>query len=373
MRAVIYARYSTDQQDAGSIADQERVCREYAERYGMTLAEIYADPGISGASTGNRPRFRAMMAAAERREFEVLLAMDLSRLSRDPGDLATSVRLLKFWERRVVAVQDNFDTDAPGHEVMLGVSGIVSEQFRGMVRHKTRSALTTRAKSGRATGGAAYGYQSTVREDGSKWWNVVPEEAEYVRWIYRERAAGAGLRRIAADLNAMGVPSPGANWQREKRRKDAKWLQSGVRVILHNDAYLGRVTWNRSTWVKNPTTGQRVRRDLPQSEWIVTDAPELRIVTDEMWSRVRALDGTAHKQSRAIGVTVPSRGRQPRHLLSGILRCGECGSSLVIGGSSPLRYVCAGHKDGGAHACGCGVRRSRRRRPAPARSPASRR
>lgn len=350
MRAVIYSRFSTDMQDAGSLADQERICREYAERQGMTVSAVYSDAGISGAAIGNRPQFRAMMTAAESRSFDVLLAMDLSRLSRDPGDLATSVRMLKFWERRVVAIQDNFDTAAPGHEVMLGVSGIVSEQFRAMVRHKTRAALATRAKSGRAAGGRAYGYEAITREDGTKWRRVVPEQAEWVRWIFNERAAGAGMRRIAADLNRMGVPSPGATWAREKRREDAKWLQSGVRVILHNGDYRGRVTWGRTTWVKNPVSGQRVSRDLPESEWIVTDAPELRIITDEQWERARALDGTAHKQVGAVGVVVPRRGREPRHLLSGILRCAECGSSLVVAGT-PLRYLCSGHKDGGEHAC----------------------
>jgi site-specific DNA recombinase len=349
IRAVIYSRYSTELQDVGSIVDQERVCTEFAEKSHMTIVRKFADLGISGASIGNRPEFRALMAAAEQREFDVLLSMDMSRVSRDTGDLANSVRRLKFWGLRVVGVQDGFDTTRDGHEVMLGVSGIVSEQFRSMVRAKTSAALTTRARNSRSAGGCAYGYVPDVKADGFKWWRVESAAAKIVTEIFEMRAAGLGLRRISSDLNSRGVPAPGANWKRVTRRKDGKWLQSAIYAILHNDTYLGRFTWNRSQFVKHPDSGQRVRRERPASEWIVRDAPELRLVSDELWARTREMDRLP--RAKAVAANTPKAGRPPRYLLSGILRCEICGSSLVVGGSNPLRYLCAGHKDGGRHAC----------------------
>jgi site-specific DNA recombinase len=349
IRAVIYSRYSTELQDVGSIVDQERVCTEFANKNGMHIVQRFADLGISGASIGNRPQFRALMAAAEQREFDAVLAMDMSRVSRDTGDLAQSVRRLKFWGLRVVGVSDGFDTDRDGHEIMLGVSGIVSEQFRAMVKYKVSAALTTRAKSGRAAGGCAYGYVPDVRPDGTKWWRVEPTAAKIVGEIFEMRAAGLGLRRISADLNERGIPAAGANWKRVSRRSDGKWLQSAVYAILHNDTYLGRFTWNRSQWIKNPDSGQRVRRERPPAEWIVRDAPELRLVSNELWERARQMDQVSNVPNDRP--TAPKAGRPPRYLLSGILRCEVCGSSLVIGGSNPLRYLCAGHKDGGQHAC----------------------
>jgi site-specific DNA recombinase len=297
-RAVIYSRYSTELQDVGSIVDQERVCSEFAEKAGLRIIQKFSDLGISGASIGNRPEFRALMAAAEGREFEVVLCMDMSRMSRDTGDLATTVRRLKFWNLRVVGVQDGFDTARDGHEVMLGVSGIVSKQFRSMVRAKTTAALTTRAKNSRSAGGCAYGYVPIIRPDGSKWWKVDDAAAAIVAEIFEARASGAGLPSISSDLNARGIPAPGANWKRVSRRADAKWLQSAVRVILHNDTYLGRFTWNRSQWLKDPDSGQRVRRERPSSEWIVRDAPELRLVSDEIWKRTRQM-ATPHSPNPA--------------------------------------------------------------------------
>jgi site-specific DNA recombinase len=146
-------------------------------------------------------------------------------MSGDTGDLATSVRRLKFWGLRVVGVQDGFDTDRDGHEVMLGVSGIVSEQFRSMVRAKTSAALATRAKSGRSAGGCAYGYLLDMRPDNSKWWKLDPAAAKIVAEIFDMRMQGHGLRRIASDLNARGVPSPGSNAD-ERCIRDARVFMS---------------------------------------------------------------------------------------------------------------------------------------------------
>lgn len=80
MRAVIYARFSTDKQSDSSIEDQARNCERYAERNSMTVLSRFEDKAISGASK-NRPAFIAMRAAANRAEFDVLLVDDLSRLS----------------------------------------------------------------------------------------------------------------------------------------------------------------------------------------------------------------------------------------------------------------------------------------------------
>jgi site-specific DNA recombinase len=94
VRAALYARYSTEKQNRASIEDQVRECSEYAEKAGWTIAHVYKDEGISGAATGNRPGFLAMMAAAEAGEFKVLLVMDLSRLSRNQGDLPKATERL---------------------------------------------------------------------------------------------------------------------------------------------------------------------------------------------------------------------------------------------------------------------------------------
>jgi hypothetical protein len=69
------------------------------------------------------------------------------------------------------------------------------------------------------------------------------------------------MRVIANDLNARGVPSPGARWNRSERRHDGRWLTSALHAMLRNERYVGRLYWNRSSWVKDPDFGLRVRRE----------------------------------------------------------------------------------------------------------------
>ena len=79
MRAAIYGRFSTDKQNESSIADQIRVCSEFADANEMTVAVEYADEGISGAALGNRPGAKELMEAAFGQQFDVVLVTDLSR------------------------------------------------------------------------------------------------------------------------------------------------------------------------------------------------------------------------------------------------------------------------------------------------------
>ena len=159
MKAVTYARFSTDRQNESSIADQMRICDEYAEREGMTIVARYKDEGISGASFGNRPAFKKMRAAALEGQFDALLVTDTTRLSRSQ-ELAPLVDLLRFQQVRVIGSQDNFDSSAGTADMQAGLSGLMSVEFRKMVKARTHAALESRAKAHRSAGGKCYGYKS---------------------------------------------------------------------------------------------------------------------------------------------------------------------------------------------------------------------
>lgn len=87
MRAVLYARYSTENQREASITDQLRLCRLHAERHSWKIVEEYSDHALSGASL-LRPGIQALMADAGRRRFDIILTESLDRLSRDQEDIA---------------------------------------------------------------------------------------------------------------------------------------------------------------------------------------------------------------------------------------------------------------------------------------------
>ena len=95
MRAVIYARYSTDLQAATSIEDQVRICRERIEREGWTYLHAYCDRAMSGTSQ-LRPGYQKLLEDARHRLFDVVMAEALDRLSRDQEHVAHLYKQLTF-------------------------------------------------------------------------------------------------------------------------------------------------------------------------------------------------------------------------------------------------------------------------------------
>src|SRR5258708_34546833 len=105
MKAALYARFSTDLQRATSIEDQFRNCRKRAEVEGWTVVATFADAAMTG-SDANRPQYRAMLEAAARHEFDVLMVDDLSRLTRDAVECERAIRRLDFSGMRIDATSD---------------------------------------------------------------------------------------------------------------------------------------------------------------------------------------------------------------------------------------------------------------------------
>ena len=331
MSVYTYARYSTDRQTEASTADQQRRCHEYAAARGWRIVGDYVDEAISGAAFGNRPGVLAVLPQLGRGD--VLLVADLSRLSRSQ-ELAPLLDRVRYRGARVIGVLDGFDSDSPTARMQAGLSGIMSDEMRASIRARVHSALDMRAKDARPTGGRAYGFDNAGE--------LVEPQASIAREIFARYAAGETMKGLANDLNSRGVPSPGATWNRGERRTDGRWLVSGLHAILHNEKYAGRVIWNRSTWVKNPETGKRERRERPESEWVVREGPAL--VDAATWRRVQA---RLADRGRYGG----GSGGAPRYLLSGLLVCGSCGSRMVATGKAGSHYVCGTHHGGGRAAC----------------------
>lgn len=347
MKAAIYSRFSTDRQTDSSIADQVRVCSEYAQREGMQVTELFEDQGISGAAIGNRPSVIRMREAALARRFDVLLVMDLSRLSRSQADLPKLIDQLAAKGVRTIGVQDGYDSARKGHKLQAGLHGILGEAFREMVKDRTYAALESRAKDRRPTGGRAYGYIA-ASQSATGVVSINDREAEIVREIFQRFAEGETCFAIAKSLNARGVPSPGSTWNRTQRRA-AGWMRSAIRSMLKNPLYKGQVIWNTSEWVKDPDTGKRTRVARPASEWIQHSNAELRIVTAALWARAQARTRDQNDERLKAG-------GKPRYLLSGLLRCDVCGSHYIIADSKS--YSCSGYLNGRACSNSTRVRRA---------------
>lgn len=347
-RVALYARYSSDNQRDASIEDQLRQCRERAAREGWTVVESYSDRSISGASL-IRSGIQSLLADAQAGRFDMVLSEALDRISRDQEDVAGVFKRLRFADVAIFTL-----SEGEINELHVGLKGTMNALFLKDLAIKTRRGIRGRVEAGKIGGGNAFGYRVVHQLDargepirGER--EIIEEQAEVVRRIFREYVAGKGPQRIAADLNRDGFPSPtGKRWNDSTIRGN-RTISSG---ILNCELYIGIIRWNRQRKVKHPDTGHFAYRLNPESEWIRAEAPELRIVPQELWDAAKArqdeLSTLYHAEASREGVKrgLARNGKlnathRPRNLLSGLMICGCCGGSYAKRGQD--RYACTNH------------------------------
>jgi site-specific DNA recombinase len=353
MRYAIYARYSSDLQRPSSIKDQIRKCEEFGLAQGWSRYEVFVDEAISGVST-ERPGLQRMLteALSPDRDFDVILVDDTSRISRNLSDAVRLFEKLRFAGLRVIAVGQGIDTRNEQADVLLTVHGLVDSLYVKELAKKTHRGLEGAILRGLHAGGRCYGYRNVRAEGGGVRLEIDEHEGAVVRRIFEMSAEGMSLKRIAASLNRDKLPSP----RPRAKSVHATWAPTAIREMLRRELYTGHVIWNRSRFVKVPGTNKRVARPRPRSEWHVVERPDLRIICEELWTRVQ--DRQSRMQELYGGRKgLLNRAASSNNLLTGFLKCGECGGNLVIVTGRRRRnamYGCPQHWYRGA--CGNNLR-----------------
>ena len=339
MRAVIYARYSSDNQREASIEDQVHNCRSRISGEGWDVGNTYADRAVSGG-TVLRPGYQSLIEAARRGEFEIVVAEALDRLSRDQENIAGLYKLLSFLGIRLVTLAEGDIS-----ELHVGLKGTMNALFLKDLAQKTHRGLAGRVRAGKSGGGRSYGYDVIhgLDESGSPTRGDLAINDQQVRVIHRifeEYVAGKSPRSIAIALNKEGVVGPsGRGWTPSTIIGNRK-RGTG---ILNNQLYVGKRVWNRLSYRREPETGKRISQLNAPEEWIVSNVPELRLIEDDLWDIVQSLQ---EKRSRNTRTTSPDwTQRRPKHLLSGLIKCASCGGGMTL--SSRVYFGCAASRNKG--------------------------
>lgn len=334
IRAALYARYSSDNQSEASIEDQFQLCRDHAGRERWQVVGADEDAAISGSSMILRPDIQRLMHDAQHGAFNILLAEGAGPQPPRSGRCGNPLQAVQIRGRhhRHLGRRRNLRTACrcERHDERL-----VPER----PCHEEPSRPARQGGEGKAGGGLCYGYRVVKTFDGNGEpirgeREIIPEQAEVVRRIFREFASGKSPKAIAVDLNKDGIPGPlGRAWGDTSIRGH----RSRGTSIINNELYAGVLVWNRMRFIKHPSTGKRVSRANPESEWIRTEVLHLRIVDDTLWKAVRA------RQEQIAEVFGPNpantrEGRmkrlhlanRPTSLLSGLLTCGHCGGKHGI-------------------------------------------
>lgn len=318
MRTVIYARFSSDNQNPCSTADQIAMCRERADREGWPVIAVFEDAAISGAagiSETQRPGLNAMLHLVEAGGIDQVLAESTDRISRHVADSHLIRERIEFAGARLFTLFDGTVTP------MIGlIKGFTDSQFRSDLAARVKRGQRGALAQGKSSSGVAYGYRRVSQFDdkgeairGLR--EIDPERADVIRRIYTEYAAGRSARQIAKTLNQEGVPAPRSGIWRDGTISGDKRTGFG---ILRNRIYLGKVLYGRSFTVMNPVTRRKSMRPTNEAP-IEHDSPHLRIIDDALWAQVQdQLDRNSFIR--------PERARRPKHLLSGLGECGQCGA-----------------------------------------------
>ncbi|MGO2311716.1 recombinase family protein [Brachybacterium tyrofermentans] len=308
--AAIYTRISSDKtSEKAGVGRQRADCQKLADRLGWNVVEVFEDNDISAHSGRLRPAYRALLEAAKRREIGGIIAWHTDRLHRRTVELEEFIHVVEEYDVQVQTVTaGDIDLSTASGRMYARTLGNLAQYEVDHATERTRRAKADAAVQGKYRGGPRpYGFEPdgvTVRET----------EAEAIRWATEAIIAGRSLRAVAREMNERGYRTSG--WGKNSPPKE--WNYQRLRAMLVRPRNAGHVHTGRAEQGEATIT--------KENAWEA-------IVTDEQWRAVYGI------------LTDPSRSRRtgntPRHLGSGIFRCGRdgCGATLraVPLGGTPSR------------------------------------
>ena len=224
MTAVIYARYSSDNQREESIEGQIRECTAYAEKNGVTVIKHYIDRALS-AKTDNRPDFQQMIKDSEKRLFDIVLVWKLDRFARNRFDSAHYEYLLERNHVKLVSATEPISEGPAGIMVKSMLTGM-AEYYSAELSEKVVRGMTENVLKGKYNGGTV---PIGFKVDEEKFFQIDPLKAPFVVEAFQKYDDGASMKEIMNWLNDSGVTT----------NRNQKFTYNSVWKLLSNRRYIG--------------------------------------------------------------------------------------------------------------------------------------
>ncbi|KAA9133724.1 recombinase family protein [Microbacterium caowuchunii] len=314
-RAIIYTRQSTYREESISLEVQEQAAREHCARNGYTVVGIESDPGVSGRSWKQRRGVQAALGAVEAGEADLIVVWRWSRLSRSRRDWAVAADRADLAGGRIESATEPNDQTAAGRfargvmtELAAFESERIGEQWEEARQHRVARGLPS-------TGGTRFGYRI---EEGS--YRPAPETAPLLGEMYRLYLAGAGSAQICRMLNDSGV---------KRGRTGRPWHYQDVYQVMDTGFAAGLLV-RTPPRPKDRPTASAPRQPVWEREF----RPGIHepVIDRATWD--------AYVAARQQRTTVRVRRGAP--MLSGLIRCTDCGSTFTHTSWKAGRlYVCA--------------------------------
>ncbi|SKA89484.1 Site-specific DNA recombinase [Clostridium sp. USBA 49] len=349
MKAAIYSRKSKFTGKGESIENQVQMCKDYAQNQlkdkNITEFLIYEDEGFSGGNT-NRPEFQRLMEDAMIKKFDVLICYRLDRISRNVADFSSTLEILQKYDIDFVSIREQFDTSTPMGRAMMYVASVFAQLERETIAERVRDNMLELAKTGRWLGGVTpIGYKSNpvtyydteMNEKKMVKLTQVPEELKTVKLIYNKYLEFKSLSKVETYCLQNNI----------KTKRGSDFNKANIRLVLNNPVYVkatdeileyleskgitccgipdgehGLLTYNKQKTIYGDN-GKVVRVNRDTKEWIAAVSSQKGIIEASDWLKVQKIL-TENKDK------VPNLGKTHNALLTGVLRCAKCGSTMQI-------------------------------------------
>ena len=347
-RCLLYSRVSTEiQVDGYSLDAQKNGLKRFAEREEMTVVDIYEDAGKSGKSIEGRPAFKKLLSDVENGlDVDYVLVYKLSRFGRNAADILNSLALLQTYDVNLICIEEGIDSSQTSGKLLISVLSAVAEIERENILEQTMNGRREKARQGKWNGGPPpYGY---MIKDGVL--QIEEDEAKIVKMVFEMyTTTKIGYTGIAKYLNLQGIT-------KKKRKESDVTIFSGrfIQILLDNPVYCGKIAYGRR--MREKVKGKKNEyRIVAKKDFSITEGQHEAIVSEEIWEK-------AHSKRINTGVKFASKSGQDRaYLLTGILKCPKCGSSMYANRirwtkkdgtyKEVMYYACSRNKQERGHYC----------------------
>ena len=316
-RVAAYCRVSTDSEEQLNSYEAQKsyYTQKIEDSPDWEMAGIYADEGISGTSMKKRTEFKKMITACKRGHIDLIITKSLSRFARNTVDCLETVRLLKANGIGVYFEKENINTLTESSEFLITL-------FSGFAQAESESLSKNVAWGWRKSAEAGNVYFQYKRmlgyrkgTDGQP--EIVPEEAEIIRRIYRRYLAGCSLGQIKQELEQDNIPTA---------QKVERWSSAVIHNILTNEKYMGDALLQK-TYITD-CISKKVKKNMGERPMYYVENNHPAIIPRETFDQVQK-EMTRRSSKRKVlqksGKTELGK-YSGKYALTELLVCGECGS-----------------------------------------------
>jgi DNA invertase Pin-like site-specific DNA recombinase len=375
MKIAIYSRKSVFTGKGESIENQIEMCKNYCKNYFKNENleyMIYEDEGFSGKNI-NRPKFQKLLSDIKLSDIDILICYRLDRISRSVANFSSTLELLQKHNVNFISIKEQFDTSTPMGRAMIYIASVFAQLERETIAERIKDNMIQLAKMGKWSGGQLpLGFISEkvsymneeMKEKSFVKLVLVDEELDIIKLIYNSYLIKGSILSVVKELNDRGYKSKtGTNFELtgvKRILKSPLYVKSNkdTNEYLKNKGYNVFGTPNGNGYLTYNKKNSKAKND--KSEWIVAVSSHTGLISFNDWLKVqRTLDRNIEKSkelSNRAGTGCNTT------LFSGLLKCGKCGSNMVIKynsknrktGENYIYYICSNkEKEYGNDKCDC--------------------